>query len=109
MLTELSSREVMKSSFATGASFSGLIVTVTVSARWRDEHREAVQELERGELEHALSVGAGLWQLVAQTLALAHPRQPNACENRAGAVAQQAFESDTVLGLNPNAGIEREP
>ncbi len=85
------------------------MIPVAVSARWWDEHGEAVQKLERGELEHGLAVGTGLWQSVAQTLTLAHPRQPNACEHRAGAVAQQAFESGTVLGLNPNAGIEREP
>ena len=33
------------------------IIPVAVSVRWWDKHGEAVQELERGELEHALSVG----------------------------------------------------
>ena len=57
-------------------------VTVSVSARWRDEHGEAVQELEGGQLEHVLSVGAGLSQMLAQALALARPRQVFAGEHR---------------------------
>ncbi len=85
------------------------VIPVTVSARWRDEHGEAVQELEGGQLEHVLSVGTGLWQMAAQALALAHPRQAFAGEHRPGAITQQPFESRAVLGLDPNAGIEREP
>ena len=44
------------------------------SSRWRDEHGEAVQELEGGENEHALAVGAGLGQRLEELLALARPR-----------------------------------
>ena len=82
------------------------VVAVTVSARWRDEHGEAVQKLERGELEHVLSVGTGLWQTVVQARALARPRQPLAREHRPGAIARQPFESRAILRLYPNAGID---
>ena len=58
------------------------VIPVTVSARWGDEHGEAVQELEGGQLEHVLSVGAGLSQMLAQALALARPRQVFAGEHR---------------------------
>ncbi len=62
------------------------MIPVAVAARWRDEHGEAVQKLERGELEHGLAVGTGLWQSVAQTLTLARPRQPLAREHRPSAM-----------------------
>ncbi len=85
------------------------MVPVTMSARWWDEHGEAVQKLERGELEHALSAGTGLWQSVDQTLTLACPRQPFAREHRPGARTQQPFESRAILGLNAHASVGREP
>ncbi len=50
------------------------MVPVTMTAWWRDECGEAPEELDGGELEHALAVGTGLWQLVEQLLALARPR-----------------------------------
>ena len=50
------------------------MVPVTMTAWWRDECGEAPEELDGGELEHALAVGTGLWQLVEQLLVLARPR-----------------------------------
>jgi len=45
-----------------GVGSEHAVTAMTVSARWRDEHGEAVQKLKRGELEHVLSVGTELWQ-----------------------------------------------
>ena len=50
------------------------VVAVTMTARWRNERGEVLEEFEGGELEHAPAVGTGPWQLVAQLLALARPR-----------------------------------
>ena len=79
---------------------------MTVSARWRDERGEAVEEFEWRKARHRLSVDAGLRQLIAELLAFARPRQALAGEHRPGAIARQPFESRAILGLYPNAGID---
>ena len=71
-----------------GVGGEGAVIAVAVSARWRDERGEPVEELRRGKGEHGLPVGPGPRQGVADALVFLVPDQPLAGKYGTGAIAQ---------------------
>ena len=80
-----------------------------MSARGWDEGGEAFDELEWGEAQDGLSIGAGFGESVEQLLPLVLPHQTLAGKGGARAVAQQTLEPGSVTGAHGDARIDGEP
>jgi hypothetical protein len=53
--------------------------------------------------------GAGAWAACSGPPIVRVPVQPLTGEGGAGAIARQPLETDTIRGLDPHRGVQREP
>jgi hypothetical protein len=86
------------------------VVTVTVDAGRREDHGQAVEELEGGEAESGTTGRVCLGQDVENLVrAAVDQMEPFECKGGPGTVADQPFQSLPVGGLDADAGIQAEP
>jgi len=77
-------------------------------ARWRGQGGETIQKLQGRQDQRHFPIGSRLGQLIHLAPIRFEPGQPFAGEDRASAIAQQAFECGSIPGGDPDLGIQGE-
>ena len=89
------------------------VIPVTVNAWRSNEQSESLEELERSERESRATIRCGMGETIDDALASCRPvpngLEPFEGEGRTRTVAQEAFESGTVMGRDVDRGIDAEP
>ena len=89
------------------------MIAVAVNAWRSNEQSEPFEELERSERESRATARCGMGETIDDALASRRAvpcsLEPFEGEGRTGTVAQEPFESGTVVGRDVDRGIDAEP